>query len=204
MKFLPREEKFFLYFDRQASLIVEAATVLYQAVQAGVSALPAAERQIADLEQRADEVIHEAFIRLNSTFLTPFDPEDIHVLASRLDDVIDGIEEATHRLVAYEVDPIPPPVVEVCSKILEAGKVLQLAFSKLAKSQPLQEHCIQINKLEGEVDQIVRKAVAQLFKLEKDPIQLIKLKEVYEILEKTTDYAEDVANALEEVLVKNS
>lgn len=204
MNLLPREEKFFLYFDRQAAYIVEAARVLYQATKDGVSALPAAEQKIGELEQKADEVIHEAFIRLNSTFLTPFDPEDIHVLASHLDDVIDGIEETAHRLVAYEVNPIPPPVVEVCAKILESGLALQQAFAKLAKSQPLQEHCIHVNKIEGEVDQIVRKAVAELFRHEKDPIQLIKLKEVYEILEKTTDYAEDVANVLEEVLVKNS
>lgn len=204
MKFLPREEKFFVYFERQAAFIVETATILHDAVRQGGDSLPAAEKKIAELEQKADEVIHEAFVRLNSTFITPLDPEDIHTLASHLDDVIDGIEEATHRLVAYEVNPIPPAVVEVCAKILESGKALQSAFGNLAKSQPLQEYCISVNRIEGEVDQIVRKAVSELFRHEKDPIQLIKLKEVYEILEKTTDYAEDVADVLQEVLVKNS
>ena len=204
MNLLPREEKFFAYFDRQAALIVEAAHVLNNAVRAGVAGLPAAAQKISDLEQQADEVIHEAFVRLNTTFITPLDPEDIHTLASHLDDVIDGIEETAYRLVAYEVRPIPEPVKEVCAHILECGLALQKAFVALSKSQPMQVECIQINKLEGEVDQIVRKAVAELFRNEKDPIELIKLKEVYEILEKTTDYAEDVADVLQEVFVKNS
>ena len=204
MNLLPREEKFFAYFDRQAALIVEAANVLNDAVRGKLEDLPAAAHKITDLEQQADEVIHEACVRLNTTFITPLDPEDIHMLASHLDDVIDGIEETAHRLVAYEVHPIPEPVKEVCERILDCGIALQRAFQALSKSQPLQDQCIQINKLEGQVDQIVRKAVAELFRHEKNPIELIKLKEVYEILEKTTDYAEDVADVLQEVLVKNS
>ncbi len=204
MNLLPREEKFFAYFDRQAALIVEAATELNRAVRAGQPGLKAAAEKIAALEQKADEVIHEAFVRLNTTFITPLDPEDIHTLASRLDDVIDGIEEASHRLVAYEVQIVPEPVMEVCAVILECGHALQRAFQALAKGQPLQDQCIRINELEGQADRIVRKAVAELFKTEKNPIELIKLKEVYEILEKTTDYAEDVADVLQEVVVKNS
>ena len=204
MNLLPREEKFFNYFDRQTALIVEAATELNRAVRVGEPALKAAAAKISALEQQADEVIHEAIVRLHSTFITPIDPEDIHNLASHLDDVIDGIEEASHRLVAYEVQFIPEPVKEVCTLILECGLALQKAFHALSKNQPLQEQCIRINRLEGQADRIVRKAVAELFRTEKNPIELIKLKEVYEILEKTTDYAEDVADVLQEVAVKNS
>lgn len=204
MNLLPREEKFFVYFDRQTALIVEAATELDRAVQAGVPALKEAAAKITRLEEEADTVIHEAFIRLNSTFITPLDPEDIHMLATHLDDVIDGIEEAAHRMVAYEVRTIPEPVKEVCAVILECGQTLKLAFAALAKSEPLLDHCIRLNQLEGKADQICRKAVAQLFRTEKDPIELIKLKEVYEVLEKTTDFAEDVADVLQEVAVKNS
>ena len=204
MNLLPREDKFFAYFDRQAALIVEAAHELNNAVHSGEEALKIAAQKISDLEQKADEVIHEALVRLNSTFITPIDPEDIHQLASHLDDVIDGIEEAAHRLVAYEVHTIPEPVKEVCAVILECGQALQTAFIALSKGQNLQDQCIRINRLEGQADQICRKAVAALFRTEKDPIELIKLKEVYEILEKTTDYAEDVADVLQEVLIKNS
>ncbi|MBM3794731.1 MAG: DUF47 family protein [Acidobacteria bacterium] len=204
MRLLPREEKFFLYFDRQAAFIVEAAQVLNDAVRQSEAAMPPAAQRISDLEQQADEVIHESFVRLNSTFITPLDPEDIHQLAASLDDVIDGIEETVHRLLAYDVKPIPKPVQDLCAIILEAGQTLQRAFLALSKSEPLQAECIHINHLEGKADAIVRSAVADLFRHEKDPIQLIKLKEVYEILEKTTDYAEDVADVLQEVLVKNS
>jgi uncharacterized protein len=204
MNLLPREEKFFAYFERQAAFIVEAATELNRAVRAGQPGLQAAAEKIAELERRADEVIHEAFIRLNSTFITPLDPEDIHTLASHLDNVIDGIEEAAHRLVAYEIQTVPEPVKELCAIIVECTITLQRACHALSKGQPLLEHCIRINELEGRADKIGRKAVAELFKTEKDPIELIKLKEVYEILEKTTDYAEDVGNVLEEVTVKNS
>ncbi len=204
MNLLPREEKFFAYFDRQTALIVEAATELNRAVRVGEPALKAAAAKIAELEQRADEVIHESLIQLHSTFITPLDPEDIHMLASRLDDVIDGIEEAVHRMVAYEVQVISEPVKEVCAVILECGLALQSAFQALSKGKPLQAQCIQINKLEGQADRIVRKAVAELFRTENNPIELIKLKEVYEILEKTTDYAQDVADVLQEVAVKNS
>jgi predicted phosphate transport protein (TIGR00153 family) len=204
MNLLPREEKFFSYFDRQSALIVEAAQELNDAVHIGAPALEAAAKKITALEQQADEVIHEAFVRLNTTFITPLDPEDIHQLASHLDDVIDGIEEASHRLVAYEVRTIPEPVKAVCAVILQCGQSLQRAFQALSKGEPLQDQCIRINQLEGEADQIVRKAVAELFRTETNPIELIKLKEVYEILEKTTDYAEDVADILQEVLVKNS
>lgn len=204
MNLLPREEKFFSYFDRQAALIVEAARELNNGVHKGTPDLEAVALKIASLEQQADEVIHEAFVRLNSTFITPLDPEDIHSLASHLDDVIDGIEEASHRLVAYEVRTIPEPVKQVCAIILECGQVLQRAFQALSRGEALQDQCIRVNQLEGEADQIVRKAVADLFRTETNPIELIKLKEVYEILEKTTDYAEDVADILQEVLVKNS
>ena len=204
MNLLPREEKFFALFDRQATLIVEAASELNRAVRVGETELKRAAEKIAALEEEADTVIHEAFIRLNSTFITPIDPEDIHSLSTHLDDVIDGIEEAIHRLVAYEVHSIPEPVKEVCAVILECGQTLQKAFAALAKSEPLLDHCIRINQLEGQADQICRKAVAELFRSEKNAIELIKLKEVYDVLEKTTDYAEDVADVLQEVAVKNS
>lgn len=204
MNLLPREEKFFAFFDRQAALIVEAAVELNSGVRGDEPRLQAAGVKIASLEQQADEVIHEAFVRLNSTFITPIDPEDIHTLASHLDDVIDGIEEASHRLIAYNVWPIPEPMKEVCALILECGYSLQRAFQALAKNNPLLDECIKINHIESQADQICRKAVAELFRSQPNPIELIKLKEVYEILEKTTDYAEDVADVLQEVVIKNS
>lgn len=203
MRLLPRTEKFFHFFIEQASLIHQAAQTFRAAVGNGPGAMQEAEVAIAHLEQKGDEIIHEVFTRLNQTFITPLDPEDIHSLASHMDDVLDALEEAAHRIVAYKIPTIPEPVIEV-SRILEnCAIVLQKAFAALAENQPLLEHAIEINRLEDQADHVIRAAIAALFDQEKDPITLIKLKEIYEYLESATDYCEDVADALQNVIVKN-
>ena len=204
MRFLPREEKFFAMFLDQVRIISEAADLLLQGAQAGNAQLAEASRKIRALEEQADSVIHDIYLRLNQTFITPLDPEDIHSLSSHLDDVIDGIEDAVHRMVAYRIEPIPPTVVEVCRHIVSCVKSLKLAFEALHSNKKLTEHCIEINRIEGIVDDVVRDAVRDLFDNEKDPIKLIKLKEIYELLEQVTDDSEDVADALQNVVVKNS
>lgn len=203
MRILPRTEKFFHFFIEQAGLIHQAAQTFRKAVEDGASTMHEAEIAIARLEQKGDEIIHEVFTRLNQTFITPIDPEDIHSLASHMDDVLDALEEAAHRIVAYKIPSIPAPVIEV-SRILEnCAIVLQKAFAALADDKPLLEHAIEINRLEDEADHLIRAAIADLFDQEKDPIALIKLKEIYEYLESATDYCEDVADALQNVIVKN-
>lgn len=203
MRILPRTEKFFHFFIEQAGLIHQAAQTFRKAVEDGASTMREAEIAIARLEQKGDEIIHEVFTRLNQTFITPIDPEDIHSLASHMDDVLDALEEAAHRIVAYKIPSIPAPVIEV-SRILEnCAIVLQKAFAALADGEPLLEHAIEINRLEDEADHLIRAAIADLFDQEKDPIALIKLKEIYEYLESATDYCEDVADALQNVIVKN-
>lgn len=203
MRLLPREVRFFDFFIDQSKLIVQAAQVLHRSTRAGNSALPEAAGEIHQLEQKGDEIIHEIFTRLNQTFITPIDPEDIHLLGSYLDDVLDAIEESAHRIVAYKINPIPQPVVEICAVIENCALVMEKAFRALAAEKPMLEHCIEINRLEAEADDLVRAAIADLFANEKDPIALIKLKEIYEFLEEATDSAEDVADALQNVIVKN-
>jgi hypothetical protein len=204
MRLIPREEKFFHFFNEQADLLVQAARLLNRSAREGPESLARNAEGIALLEARADEITHEIFTKLNQTFITPLDPEDIHSLGSHLDDVMDGIEEAAHRLVAYHVDPIPPAVLELCASIEACCASLQRAFSALSSDQPLLEHCIEINRLEDQADHMVRTQISLLFETERDPIALIKYKEVYEALELTTDYCEDVADALQNVVVKNS
>ncbi len=204
MRLLPREERFFEYFLKQVKIIREAATLMLEGARQGNSALAEAAAKIRVLEQQADEVIHEVFTRLNQTFITPLDPEDIHSLASHLDDVTDAIEDAAHRMVSYRLDPIPPEVVELCEVIHGSAVYLEKAFEALNKNERLLEHCIEVNRLEGVADRLVRRLVSELFQNEKDPIALIKLKEIYELLEDTTDRCEDVADALQNVVVKNS
>jgi predicted phosphate transport protein (TIGR00153 family) len=204
MNLLPREEKFFEYFHQQVNFICQAADLLVEGAASGNAHLASAAHQIKAIEEQADTVIHEIYTRLNSTFITPLDPEDIHSLSSHLDDVIDGIEDSVHRMLAYRIEPLPGTVLELCRLVQSCGLSLLKAFEALAKNQPFMDHCIEINRLEEAADQLVRAAVADLFQNEKDPIRIIKLKEIYEFLEQTTDYCEDVADALQNVQVKNN
>jgi predicted phosphate transport protein (TIGR00153 family) len=204
MKFLPREEKFFTLFADQVKIISEASQILVDAAKAGNSHLTAAANRIMSLEQKGDEIIHEILTRLNQTFITPLDPEDIHSLSSHLDDVLDGIEDSVHRMVSYKLEPIPPAAIRLCEIINDCSASLTKAIHALNTDKKILEHCIEINRLEDEADRLGRIAIAELFEKEKDPIQLIKLKELLEFLEQTTDYCEDVADALQNIVVKNS
>lgn len=203
MRLLPREEKFFTLFLKQVEIISQASRLLLDGVQAGNSRLVQVASEIASLEGKGDEIIHEVFQRLNHTFLTPLDPEDIHKLSSHLDDVLDGMEDAAHRLATYHLEPIPPIVIELARIIDSCARSLRLAFEALDTKRSLAEHCIEINRLEEEADRITRIAVAELFQNEKNPIRLIKFKEIYDILESATDRCEDVADVLQGVLIKN-
>jgi len=205
MKLLPREEKFFALFLKQVENITEASRLMLEGATAGNSQLAKASEQIKALESKGDEITHDIFTRLNQTFITPLDPEDIQALSASLDNVLDGIEDAAHRMVAYQLDPITPTMLELCEIVKQCAISLQKAFEMLdQKKDRVMEHCIEINRLENEADRLVRKAVAELFTHEKDAITIIKLKEVYDFLEATTDYCEDVADTLQTVVVKNS
>jgi predicted phosphate transport protein (TIGR00153 family) len=204
MKLLPRDEKFYGLLLKQVEIIVQASRLLLDGVRLGNSTMATIATEIAVLEHRGDEVIHEIFKRLNQTFITPLDPEDIHNLSSALDDVTDGIEDTAHRLVAYQIDPIPPNMVTLAEFVSNCAKTLQTAFEALQTDAPLMAHAIEINRLENEADLIGRGAVADLFNKEHDPIRLIKLKEVYDFFEETIDSCEDVADLLQNVVIKNS
>ncbi len=204
MRLLPREEKFYHLFLKQVEIISEASRLLLDGLRTGNSRLILAATEINMLEHRGDELIHEIFTRLNQTFITPIDPEDIHNISSALDNVLDGIEDTAHRLVSYRIDPIPANLVTLSEIVSGCAKALQSAFSALERNAPIMDHCIEINRLENEADLIGRSAVVDLFNKEKDPITLIKLKEVYEFIEATIDCCEDVADVLQNVVVKNS
>lgn len=204
MRLLPREEKFYHLFIKQVEIISEASRVWLDGLRAGNSRLAGAATEINVLEHRGDEVIHETFTRLNQTFITPIDPEDIHNISSALDNVLDGLEDTAHRVVSYKIDPIPATMITLSEIVAACAKQLHSAFSALERGGPILEHCIEINRLENEADLIGRSAVADLFNKEKDPITLIKLKEIYEFIEGTIDSCEDVADVLQNVVVKNS
>lgn len=204
MRLIPREEKFFHQFSKQTTLIIRAAKLLHEAALKGNSALAEAALEIQKIEGEGDHILHEIYHKLNQTFITPLDPEDIHNIAAHLDDVLDSLEESAHLLVAYKINPIPPPVVELASIIVACSQELVKAFEGLRTDKKLLEHCIEINRLEEQADQVARQAIADLFDRETNAIAVMKLKEIYDLLELTTDNCEDVADVLQNVEVKNS
>jgi len=204
MRLLPREERFYQLFLKQVEIISESARLLLDGVRAGNARMAGVATEIHVLESKGDEVIHEIFTRLNQTFITPIDPEDIHNISSALDNVLDGMEDTAHRLVSYHIKAVPAAMVTLSELIAACAKTLKAAFLALEKGGSVMEHCIEINRLENEGDLIGRSAVVELFDKEKDPITLMKLKEIYDFIEATLDSCEDVADVLQNVVVKNS
>ncbi len=197
MRLIPREEKFFTFFVQHTALTSKAAKLLLNSAKQGNSSLKTAAEELRRLEGEGDEILHEIYQKLHQTFITPLDPEDIHNLAAHLDDVLDAMEESAHRIVAYKIDPIPPAVIEICEIIVECAAAMEKAFDALREQKRLLDHCIEINKLEEKADTISRKAIADLFDQEQNPIVVMKLKEIYDLLELTTDNCEDVADVLQ-------
>ncbi len=202
MRFLPKEEKFYQSFLEQTTLSQRAAVLLHEACKNNSLTAEIA-AQLSDIEGQADRVLHAIHIKLNQTFITPIDPEDIHSLASHLDDVLDYLEDAAHCLVAYKVNPIPKPVTDICACLVRCTAEMTKAFEALRDGRSFDEYCVQINHIEAEVDAIERNAVADLFEREVNAIQVMKLREIYDLLERTTDACEDVADVLQNVAVKN-
>jgi predicted phosphate transport protein (TIGR00153 family) len=155
------------------------------------------------LERSGDDVTHVLFDRLRKTFITPFDPEDIQTLASRLDDVLDTLEDATFRMVAYKVDPIPEPAVELAEMVAASCDAIGSALRALEEKRSVVESCIEVNRLEEQADALERSLLTSLFSSETDAIKLIKLKDLYELLESATDRCEDVADTIQSIAVKN-
>ena len=203
VRLIPRETKFFEIFENMASNVTEGARVLHQIlltfenVEAGV-------QRIKEIEHRGDDMTHAVMTKLNQTFITPFDREDIHRLASSLDDVLDFVNAAGQRLVLYKIRRATSPAAELAGLIVRQSEELTKAVSLLEKNKHVLEHCVEINRLEDEADSVCRQAIANLFENEKDPIELIKMKELYEVLEMATDKAEDAANVLEAVVLKSA
>lgn len=203
LRILPREAKFFELFVDMAKNIERASQ---QLVELLVRYDNVAERvrSIKDIEHLGDQMTHDLFTRLNKTFITPIDREDIHELASKLDDVLDMIDAVSSRMLIYKIEKPTEDSVRLAELIQTATHVLVQALAVLEKHDHIIEHCIEINRLENEGDRISRIAIARLFDDHNDPIYIIKWKEIYEVLEGAIDRCEDVANVIEGVVVKNA
>jgi predicted phosphate transport protein (TIGR00153 family) len=204
VRLIPRDTKFFDLFADVAGNLVAGARLLKRTLD-DFQDIEARVRQLKDIEHRGDEMTHNILTKLNQTFITPFDREDIHRLASSLDDVLDFVYAAGVRLVMFRIKSAPPAASRLAEVIVKQSDQLSEALSRLEKKHDrVLENCVEINRLENEADLLARTAIATLFDEEKDPIALIKLKELYEVLETATDKAEDAANVLEAVVLKSA
>jgi Phosphate transport regulator (distant homolog of PhoU) len=203
VRFLPKETKFFEMFTDMANNLTEGARLL-KTILEDMRDVDARVQQLKTIEHRGDEMTHDVLTKLNQSFITPFDREDIHKLASSLDDVLDFVYAAGERLVMYKITGITPAAAQLADVVVRQGEQLCKAVSLLDKNDNVLQYCVEINRLENEADRITRNALAQLFDIETDPIALIKKKELYEALETASDKAEDAANVIESVVVKSA
>ncbi|MBI2885602.1 MAG: DUF47 domain-containing protein [Chloroflexi bacterium] len=208
-RFLPQDERFFQFFDDAASNAKEAAQLLvdlvghYEDVERKV-------RRMADIERRGDEITHQVFNALNSTFVTPLDREDIRDLASKLDDFVDYIEEAARRMMLYHIEE-STELARLLARILsEQADLIAEAVPMLEHTKQrdnLMRHLVEINRLENEGDDLLDRAMSTLYEGIVEVPALIKAMrwgELYQILEDATDRAEDVANTLEAIVLKHA
>ncbi len=204
VRLVPRDTKFFDMFAEMASNLGDGARLLKQTLE-DFKDVDARVQQLKDIEHRGDDMTHNILTKLNQTFITPFDREDIYRLASSLDDVLDFIYAAGVRLIMYKITSVPPAASLLAGIVVKQADQLTDALARLGKKNDnVLENCVEINRLENEADGIARAAIAVLFEKEKDPMSLIKLKELYEVLETATDKAEDAANVLEGVVLKSA
>jgi predicted phosphate transport protein (TIGR00153 family) len=200
VRLIPRDVKFYDLFREQAENIHLAAQMLvglfedFKDVEKHVA-------EIKFLEHKGDQLTHELMMKLNKTFITPIDREDIHSLGSALDDVLDLVDAAASRLVTYKVTSVTPGARQLSKVILHGTELLLQAVSELNKPHNILEYCEKIAMIEEEADRIKGECVARLFENAANPVEIIKWKEIYEVLEATTDKCEDVADVLEAVVL---
>ena len=205
-RFLPRETSFFDFFEQHAALTIEGTKEFLSLVTTGAN-IAAKCRRISDIEHETDTITHRCVEALHKTFITPIDRDSIHRLITRMDDIMDFVEAAAERVELYELTVMTADVRDLADVLNRAAMQVEAAVRGLRNFKDTQatiKLCIDINRLENEADAILRRSVARLFKEEKDPIMVIKWKEVYENLEDASDRCEDVANIIEGVLLEHA
>jgi len=205
-KFFPREFNFFDLFERQVDYTVEAASYFKEQISKGIMDEPSLEK-IRTLEHQGDDAAHAIIEQLNKTFITPFDREDIYALTTELDDVIDMINTIASRLVIYKLSGVNKNLVGFASMIDESVRAVAQAVKglrNLKNTKVISDSCVEINRLENVGDSMRDTVLAELFETGKDPIAVIKWKEIYEDAETVLDICEDVAHVVESILVKQA
>jgi predicted phosphate transport protein (TIGR00153 family) len=201
-RLIPREEKFFTDFQALADELKVGAQLLEQMLEPDHPIWNKAD-EIKEVEHKCDSLTHGIIQRLNRTFVTPLDREDIHALARSLDDVMDSIDAAATLIRLYRLDTVRFGARELAQIITASTHQVRLALDALEQQKGILGHAVEINRLENEADRVHQQAVSQLFDAEHDPLMVMKWKESLDFLEDATDRCEDVANVLEGVMVKH-
>jgi uncharacterized protein len=204
---LPHDEHFFSLFEESAQNITQAVETLLLLPPASQEERQRIVAEISAFEHRGDNITHQVFSELSGTFVTPFDPEDIHQLASAMDDILDNVDGSARRFMLYKIEDCPFDMTRLIESLYGSVRELEKGIHylrKLDKPDELRDVIRRINEYEDEADGIFQRAVADLFELPGNTIEIIKLKEVYVALETATDKCEDVADVLETILIKHA
>lgn len=202
---IPQDRVFFDLLERQADVVSEGADALLELVT-HFTDVSQKRKHLKDIEHKGDNLVHEVFERLNKTFVTPIDNDDISRLTAALDDILDYIEACAYRLYSYEVKTVPQAMIRLAETIQSSVREVNAAVKGLRtfrQSDGILARCIEINRLENVGDDLTHEAVAKLFK-EVEVLDLIKLKEIYEYLEMATDKCEDAADVIKDIVIKNA
>lgn len=205
MRLTPRDTTYFELLADLAQHLVRGASLLAELLGADRAGREKLAEEMHDVEHLADDATHSIMRRLNQTFVTPFDREDISGLASALDDCMDEMDEAADLIVLYKVDALPDRVSEQVQVLQRCAELTAEAMPRLRSMDKLADYWVEVNRLENQADKLHRKLIAQLFDdLAGDPVQLMKLKEIVECLENAADSFEKVANMVETIALKES
>jgi predicted phosphate transport protein (TIGR00153 family) len=206
MRLLPHDASFFEHFEHQGKKTVEGCRAFLDMVD-NPTALEAQAERVKQIEHECDDITHAVVAGLHKTFITPIDRNDIYRLITKMDDIMDMVEAAADRLALYGIPKMTDEVGELARCLVQSAEHVLGAVSSirdLGKPNGILQHCVEINRLENVADSLLRGALARLFREERDPIAVIKWKEIYETLESATDRCEDVANIIEGVVLENS
>ena len=206
MRLLPHDASFFSHFEQQGQKTVEGCRAFLEMVENPTDLERRAER-VKQIEHECDEITHAVVAGLHKTFITPIDRNDVYRLITKMDDIMDLVDAAADRVALYDIPRMTKEVGDLARCLVDSAEHVLGAVSgirNLGKPNGILQHCIEINRLENVADGILRGALARLFREEKNPITVIKWKEIYETLESATDRCEDVANIIEGVLLENS
>ena len=206
MRLLPHDASFFTHFEAQGKKTVEGCRALQDMIS-DPTGLEAKAERVKRIEHECDDITHAVVEALHKTFITPLDRNDIYRLITKMDDIMDLVEAVADRLALYDIPKMTKEAADLTATLVASAEHVLIAVSgirELSKPNGMLQACVEINRLENVADQQLRGALARLFREEKDPISVIKWKEIYETLEAATDRCEDVANVIEGVVLENS